>query len=374
MHEWFIKRQYKGIDPYQLDEKAFGIIKKIPCLGYLRGMLKPFHSRIPDSIFSKLPPIHHPKAIALMISANSKLFEITQESSLLEENIRLVKLLYSLRNTDYENACWGHPFEWGQSPRYPKNAPLVCVQAPIAHSLIDFYDIYKDNNTLKLIESSTKYLLYEAKKDYCDKHCSFRNSPYDKMHVHNSNIMAASLFYKYNTIIEDEAIINLADKLIEYTIRSQNSEGSWCYSTSICTIDNRHTGFILRAMLEISKIDQNPKLKDSLDKGLNFYKNKLFDGSLPKWSPNQTYPIDIHDVAQSIITFVEAGDLKFADSIADFAVANMSNGFDEFFYKLFEDGRKNRAVFIRWGQAWMMSALTMFLKYSFYQNSTDVEQ
>lgn len=337
--------------------------------------MKPFHSQIPDSLFSKLPPIYHPKAIALIISANSYLYEKSGDKTLIGENMQLVELLNNLRNCDYEYACWGHPFEWGQSPRYPYNTPLVCVQAPILNCLIDFYNIYPNEALFNMINSAVNYLLYEAEYDTLGVgSASFRNSPLNKMYVHNSNIMTACLFYRLENLTPNDEMIKLADQLIVFTIDSQNIDGSWFYSPDVAAIDNRHTGFILYSLHQLYKLTNREDIFRSMNLGLNYYKTNLFENSLPKWSPNETYPIDIHDVAQAIITFSEIGEMKYACNLIDFAINKMSNGKDEFYYKYFKDGRVNRAVFIRWGQAWMMVALTMFLKCSFEQNSIGVNK
>jgi hypothetical protein len=363
---WFIRHDYKGIDPYQMDERVFGIIKEMPWLGFIRKTLKPFQYLMPKSLFRNSPRIYHPKAIALIISANCYLYYILKDKNLIEENFKLLKILDSLKNPKFKYACWGHPFEWGQNPRYPKDTPLICVQAPIAHSLIDFYSICKDKRILDMIESAANYLSKEADYEDFGKTASFHNSPLDDMYVHNSNIMAAAFFYRLNEIKKDQNLIVFADKLTNFTINSQNQDGSWFYAHKksgeiIKTIDNCHTGFVLKALNQIRNISKSEKIKHSLDKGMDFYNKNMFDRELPKHTVQNEYPIDIHDVAQAIITFTETSDLKFANKIASFAFNEMSNKKDEFYFKYFKSGKTNKLVFARWGQAWMLLALANLL-------------
>jgi hypothetical protein len=70
--------------------------------------------------------------------------------------------------------------------------------------------------------------------------------------------------------------------------------------------------------------------------------------------------VDIHDVAQAIITPVQLGALDVAAGVVEFALNRMFDGRNAFYYKLFEDGRVNQTIFLRWGQAWMYKALSMF--------------
>lgn len=362
LHKWFRYHEYRGIDPYQIDEKAFGIIKKFPIMANLRSILKPFHSLIPKSAFQTMRPIYHPKAIALIISANARLYQITKDETFLDEIGKLLNILFALRNKEYKNICWGHPFEWGRDPRYPVNSPLVCVQAPIAHCLLDCYEITKNQYSLELFKNSVQYLLEETQIDFFDGYASFHNSPLERQYVHNSNIMAASLLYRSQIYFREERLKQLADQLTHYTLAAQNSDGSWKYADTSATIDNRHTGFVLSSLAQIFQLTGDIDVKESLTDGLNYYKNNLFEDYIPKWAPDQTYPVDIHDVAQSIITFTDAGDMTFARKIIDFSFTQMFNGKDEFYYKLSRSGKVNKTAFIRWGQAWMFIALSKYLE------------
>ena len=363
MHDWFISQDYKGTDPYQMDEKAFSILKAFPLFSRIRRVLKPFHSKIPSSAFSKFPPIYHPKAIGLIISGNSYLYQVTGDNSLLFENNRLLQILTSLKSIEFNNACWGHPFEWGQNPRYPFNTPLVCVQTPVIQSLLDYYEVSKNEDALNLAKSALQWIVDDVKKDDFGESVSLYNSPLTTDHVHNSNIMAAVVFYRFNDIYENHLFTEYANKLIRFTINRQNPDGSWYYSDTSSTIDNRHTGFILSALSKICQYKQDDEIKKSLDLGSKYYYNNLFENEIPKWSPEQTYPVDIHDVAQAIVTSVDLGDHHLANRIIEFAVEKMSNAKDCFYYKRFESGDVNKAVFIRWGQAWMYYALTKTYAY-----------
>lgn len=361
MHDWFILQNYKGIDPYQMDEKAFAVLKSLPFFPMIRKGLKPFHSKIPSSSFSKFPPIYHPKAIGLIISGNSYLYQMTQDKSLLSENNNLINILESLKNPNYLNACWGHPFEWGHNPRFPFNMPLVCVQTPVIQSILDYYDISKNKDAFKLAQSAIQWLVDDIEIDYFDNTMSLHNSPLTSDHVHNSNIMTAALFYRFNNICNDILFKEYADKLIQFTIQNQNKKGSWDYSDTSPIIDNRHTGFVLSALSKIYHYNQSVEIKESLDRGSEYYYNYLFDKGIPKWSEEQTYPVDIHDVAQAIITAVDLRKHELANELIEFSIVKMSNRENQFYYKLFENEKNNEAIFLRWGQAWMYYALIYYL-------------
>ena len=369
MHKWFIETKYKGIDPYQIDEKAFKKINNSLFVGLLRKYLKPFHGYIPNKVFSNNPSIYHSKALGLIISGNSYLYKITGFAEYLEENEKIICLLKKERSSGFKNFCWGVPMDTGNDPRYPKYTPFVCVTSPIAHCLIDYYLIVKDNEILGICKSAAHYLMYENGFDQIyEDIISVYYSPLDRKYVYNSNIMAASFLYRLNEVEENEETIRFADQLINFVLTGQSKDGSWIYADSqsgkqIKTIDNRHTGFVLEHLSIIYKIIKNQEVKKALESGCDYYLNNLFNGNIPKWSPSQTYPIDIHDVAQAIITLTQIRELEKARSVIDFAINKMSNGVDEFYYKYFKNGKLNKTVFFRWGQAWMYKALVKYIDY-----------
>lgn len=372
MNQWFARNHYMGNDPFQVDEKVFGGINKLGFAKYIRKVLKPFHSYIPGSTFTKYPHIYHPKAVGLIIGGNSNIYKITKDEELINESDKLLNLLDELRSPGYKFYCWGHPFEWGQTPRYPKNTPFVCVTSPICHCLLDFHEISNNQKTLEMCVSAANGLLKENGFDVLGEHMlSLYYSPLDKKYVYNSDIMAASFLYRLNQIQPNIEYIEFADKLINFVVSGQNRDGSWIYAESkgdqsIFTIDNRHTSFVLEAFKIINDIRSDDSLTGIIEKGGNYYFKNLFEGSIPKWSPNKTYPVDIHDIANAIITLTKLNEIEKARSTLQFALAKMFNGQDQFYYKLFANGRVNKTVFIRWGQAWMYQAISSLIKFSLY--------
>ncbi len=402
LRKWFQKYEYKGIDPFQLDEKLFKA--NIPFISVIRKAVKPFHVLIPNKAFSSLPKIMYPKAIGLIISGNCLLYnrvDVITQKEILQENKLLFDFLKQTKSNDFQEYCWGWPFVWGQSPRYPLNTALVCVTGPILHALLDYYqlldsfsgsenkselknndnqnEIKKLKKELKSIMASAIDFMLEQNKYYegSDGIC-FYYSRLDKHKAISGNIIAGAFFARYGIYFKKKEFVDFAKKCILFTLNHQEKDGSWKYIVDAGEkenkIDNRHTGYVIEALLIIhflfaqqkekqvgKKVMDNIVEKDiiklAIDKGMQFYKRNLFEGFIPKWSVDKTFPVDCHDVAQAIITLQTAGEKEFARQIFDFAVQKMSNGNDEFYYKYFENGKVNNTVFFRWNQAWMYLAI-----------------
>ena len=87
----------------------------------------------------------------------------------------------------------------------------------------------------------------------------------------------------------------------------------------------------------------------------------------PRYFHNRTYPIDIHSVAQSIITLLafrdfDAINVELAHIVANWAMENMWDREGYFYYQV-QPFYKNRISYMRWSQAWMLLALSTLLEH-----------
>jgi hypothetical protein len=76
----------------------------------------------------------------------------------------------------------------------------------------------------------------------------------------------------------------------------------------------------------------------------------------PRYYHDRTYPIDIHCCAQGILTYLEFGDAKKANQVAQWALKNMWDEHGFFWYQRGPHST-NRIGYMRWSQAWMYYAL-----------------
>lgn len=359
MRYWFVTNDYKGNDPYQLDHKASKLMVKFSFLKYFRKLLKPLHVFIPMQIFKNLPKIDHPKAVGLILGGNSYLNEYLNESELIRENKFLLKHLQDSSIKSYQFYAWGSPFEWGSNPRYPINSPAICLVSPIAIAILIAFKSTNDDQYLTTLHSIANHIMTEnGYTKINDQTFALHYSPLDNNLVYNSNALAGRFLHELGFVTGKQEYIDFAKKTLRFVISGQQKDGSWLYGHNSNIIDNRHTGFVLESLAYVAKYWQDQSLIDCLNKGVAYYDKNLMHNGLPKWSPEKQYPIDIHDVAQSILTYIALDRLQEAKFIADFAINKMSNGKDEFYFKYFRNGKTNKNIFYRWGQAWMYYALT----------------
>ena len=107
---------------------------------------------------------------------------------------------------------------------------------------------------------------------------------------------------------------------------------------------------------------------DSIEKGFDFYLSNFFlpDGT-PKYYHNKTYPVDIHSPAQLIVSLCRSGKLvehrELAEKVLNWTIRNMQDPSGYFYYqkhKLFT----NKISYMRWSNAFMFNALSLYLLHS----------
>ena len=109
------------------------------------------------------------------------------------------------------------------------------------------------------------------------------------------------------------------------------------------------------------------EFEPQLRRGFEYYRNHFFtDAGAPRYFHNRTYPIDIHSVAQSIITLLSFKDLDesnvpMALSVFRWAMTHMWDQRGYFYYQVYPFGTI-RIPYMRWSQAWMCLALSTLLE------------
>lgn len=132
-------------------------------------------------------------------------------------------------------------------------------------------------------------------------------------------------------------------------------------------IDNFHTGYNLGALRSIGASLGGPEFEDSVRRGFEFYREHFFrDDAAPKYFHDRDYPIDVHCVAQSILTLLEfqdlnAGNLQMVQAVFEWAMKHMWDERGFFYYRVLRLGTI-RTSYMRWSQAWMLLALTTLLR------------
>ena len=188
--------------------------------------------------------------------------------------------------------------------------------------------------------------------------------------VHNANFLGAALLCRLYRHTGYKQSREPALKVIRYSAAKQRENGAWDYGEASTQdwADNFHTGYNLCALRAISRDAGTSEFDTHIRKGFEFYRSHFFrDDGAPKYFHDRTYPIDIHSVAQSIITLLAFRDfdkinIELAHIVCSWAMENMRDRKGYFYYQV-QPRYTNRISYMRWSQAWMLLALATLLEH-----------
>jgi hypothetical protein len=359
---------WAGYDPYDaLNSKLFQLL---PFLDYKvpRLILTQLLKRCPVNPRRLLliPKTQNAKGLALFLSATLRLSKLGLARDELVGEI--APKIAALRSPGIPYWCWGYSFAWQTRtifvPRYAPN--LVCTTF-VANALLDAYEAFGESRYLTMARSAAEYILNELYWSEGEFTAGYRYPfPTSREPVHNANFLGAALLCRVYRHCGEQKFLDSALKVARYSASRQQSDGSWYYGEhdNDLWIDNFHTGYNLCALRDIGIYSQTQEFESCVHRGFEFYCGNFFskDGA-PKYFHNRTYPIDIHSVAQSIITlttFKALGEdcVALAHAVLRWAMDHLLDGRGYFYYQVLPYFRV-KIPFMRWSQAWMLLALSV---------------
>lgn len=372
------QNNWAGHDPY--DALNSGLFKSLPILDSRipRLALTQILKRSPINIRSlaRVPKTQNPKALALFLRALLKLPDSsidTHEDGLEGSRKDLVRYmidrLTALRSPGISYSAWGYSFPWqGRYVLVPSGAPnLVCTNF-VAEALLAAFEQTQDDNCLAMAVSAAEYMLNELYWADGDKAGFSYPLPGLQGQTYNANLLAAALFCRIYKLTGEQKFLDPALRVTRQAVADQKADGSWLYGDhpSQRWIDNFHTGYNLEALRSIGASLASSEFDSNMRRGFEFYRANFFrEDAAPKYFHDRAYPLDIHCVAQSILTLIDfqdldPGNIPLANSVFDWAMRNMWDDRGFFYYRVLRFFTI-RTSYMRWSQAWMLLALSSLL-------------
>jgi hypothetical protein len=385
LDDWIEHESFEGWDPHDALNSPF-VQALVGGNDFLRVFAVQGLRRCPINLRSLLgvPKQRNPKAFGLFLATYSAKFRSAKHPNYL----RLVKFFAQWLN---ENAikglagpCWGYNFDWPNRGFFaPAGTPTIVNTSFIALSFLDAEPLLEKSVTVasqqeRGIEAPQHVEALDIARGCCKfilrnlnsyrpspRELCFSYTPLDRRFVHNASLMGAWLLAAVYARTGEPELAESAFAATRFTAARQRSDGSWPYGTSPHDqwVDNFHTGFVLVALREIGRLLNTNEFDEPSESGYHFWKERMFlPSSAPKYYPDRTYPIDVHCVAQAILTFVrfsacDSEALRKADRLALWAIKNLQDKKGFFHYQIHRWHRV-RIPYMRWGQAWMQLALT----------------
>jgi len=397
LDRWIEDQGFRGWDPHDglnspllrflsLRARPAGIVwlqllKRCPV--NLRGMLG-------------IAKSYNPKGMGLFLASYVRKYRMTGDERHCAHIAFLAQWLLSNSSTGYEGLSWGYNFDWPNRSFFaPAGTPTIVNTAFIGLAFLDLYLLLgKELNwsDLAAAAQSTKRIRMlpsctgaasglEVARQACDfilkslnivrpspDELCFSYTPLDQRLVHNANMVGARLLAAVFRQTGEPHLRAAALAAARFTSRRQLQNGAWQYgeTSNDRWVDNFHTGFVLLALKQIRLCLQTDEFDKHLLAGYQFWKDQMFlPNGAPKYYPTLTYPIDIHSVAQAIITFLEFSDddcdaVECASRTAVWGINTLQDPTGYFYYQVHRH-YTIRIPYIRWAQAWMQRALVAFV-------------
>ena len=376
---WVEKESFAGWDPYDalssplLQRATFGsrqlgqawvqVLKRSPInLRPLLGIRK----------------AHNPKGMGLFWISYLRLYWLTHDERHLQRVGFFGQWLREHTSPRYSGACWGYNFPWPNRSFFaPAGTPTIVNTSFISLFLMDAVQAYASGRaggaipevvraTLPLARSACDFVLHDLNilRPRADELC-FSYTPLDERYIHNANVLGARMLAAASAIWDEPYLRDTAFGAARYTARRQRDDGSWAYGEGRVDgwVDNFHTGFVLTSLKRIGELLGSNEFEEGISRGYAFWKERMFlDDGVPMYYPDRIYPIDIHSVAQAILTFLEFADRdpeaqEWAERVAAWSIEHMQDP-DGFFHFQIHRRYRIRIPYMRWSQAWMLRALT----------------
>lgn len=322
---------------------------------------------------------YNAKAMGLFLKVYSDLKNSEQNIIKDSELDDLIQFFYKwlMENycENYSGICWGYHYDWPRSDgsMFKAGTPNVVVTTFVCRGLIAYYKATGNSSVKSIIKSAAKFVVNDLYSTEQQGGLCYSYTPEQRDMIFNANLLAAEILSFSDILHNEELYSEQIRKVLKFTLDQQNEDGSWYYSLDPNTGKPKkqidfHQGYMVESIHRICCALElkNQNYRNAINRGLNFYfNNQFFKNGISLWRYPKKWPIDIHNQSQGIITFTilrnyNAKYLDFAKKIAGWTIQNMQGDDGEFYYQkwpLFT----NKIPYMRWNQAWMLSALTTLL-------------
>lgn len=378
---------FKGWDPYDgLNSKLFQAIPFLKKSAICRLLVIQGFKRSPINFrpLALVPKEYNAKGIGLFLHGYCNLYRTVCEYPELEKELgtkdillnhinKLADLLLTLQSKGYSGACWGYSFDWQSKAFFlPAYTPTVVATSFVVEALLNAYEITKKTDYLTVALSSAQFVLNDLNRIPKERDFMFSYSPLDNRAVYNATLLGTkilSLAYHYTKNIDyKQAAYSSASAVCS----KQNADGSFPHSDQVGNLwrDSFHTGFKLESLMFYQKYCNDCSFSSNIEQGYQYWIQNYFDrqSGISYYYDTHTDLIDLHCVAQALPTLFKLDKLEqekdLAKKILEWAIDNMQNTNEGYFYFQKKGNRINKIPYMRWPNAWMFYGMSYWLLFN----------
>ena len=225
--------------------------------------------------------------------------------------VHFLKVLQETRCRNYDDYCWGYPFDWEtRNGAIKEGTPLITTLPYVYEAFSAVFAVDGDPRWSRIMRSIAEHA-FSAYRDLeiapGTTSCGYTTASDDPCGVINASAYRAFLLTKAAIELSEPRYLDVAKRNLNFVLSSQNAEGSWYYSIDGKRdfVDHFHTCFVLKALTKIQQLTECPEVWNAIERGINYYVKNLVDAnSLPlpfSKRPRLTvYRRELYDYAECI--------------------------------------------------------------------------
>ncbi|MFB6347647.1 MAG: hypothetical protein ABEK50_18170 [bacterium] len=263
---------------------------------------------------------------------------------------------------------WGLPFPWkARTVHYPADTPFITHMTYVVEALVEAYQ-RGDFSNKSLLRRTGSMLKEGFPSGQAGSGGSWSGySPRDERKVINAAAYRAYGLALLGRFLDEQEWVSESHDYVKYVSGQQRPDGSWPYSPEEQFVDHLHTGMVLKNLHKWRTLVDNPDINGTLERGVNFYTEELFDS---KGSPKpfheapriQLHTWDLYDAAEATYTLNRLSGGGFdlepqAESVAHRTIRKYQTHEGSFVYRDYGFFR-SKICYLRWGQVPFVLALS----------------
>jgi len=276
----------------------------------------------------------------------------------------------------YRGYCWGYPFDWQNNKGlWPKQTPFITCTPYVFEAFLGLHEATGEVRYRDIAASIARFVAEDLHDTPTGPEAAAASySPQDQSAVVNASAYRAFVLFEAAHRFGNDGFRVKAWRNLNFVLQSQRPDGSWLYATdnpAEAFIDHFHTCFVLKNLVKLNRRLREPRVREAIERGYNYYKQALFD---PSGNPKpfavrprlQLVRLELYDVAEAITLGVllrdqipEAFDRACVLGrrlISDWQLAD-----GHFVTRVYRGGLRHTLPFLRWPQAQLFYALTNLL-------------
>ena len=362
---------FAGHDPFDaLNSKFLNGFPKLK-YGFLGLAWLQFHKRLPINLrpFCNIPKKRNPKGLALFILGLIEDYQRTGDDNYIREAANLADWLITQRcdKSSWHHSCWGYHFDWNARAFFvPKGKPNVITTIYVSKALLALGELTSNQDYIDAALDSANFIVKHLYKD--DEEAPFiAYIPGETAFVHNASLWGAAWIATVGARTSNTEFMDIALRVARRSAQAQASDGAWVYGARDHHqfIDGFHTGYNLEALHEIKLSLQISEFDNVIEKGLEYYKRELIESDgTAKYYHNNRYPLDMHSVAQAVITLLKVdgsqSSIELARKIINRSIELMYMPDKHRFVYQKHKYYTNSVNYMRWTQAWVYYSFSYF--------------